>query len=278
VRATCATGAWRSSAACVGWTASRSRRSAITCSNRLVIASGYAARPTRGRALDSLGSTGWLAGDWTKAGWQQKPQDGPPRYEFEYDSEGNLIGAWHAGGRLWAHPTVSDEELRALEERIAKAVAAEVERLIANAHTSAQVYCVGMSYSPGLPENDMLWPEVALGLADDRNQAENVSALWHPQLMAVKLGPAELPPSSALAYDARLLARELEARDARFLHSFFDAIAQTVAASDTLKRLTGTEDMLTVMIDDSEGITRDTVLHHASPRARALLLTSPWLP
>ena len=78
--------------------------------------------------------------------------------------------------------------------------------------------------------------------------------------------------------DARLLARELEARDERFLHSFFDAIGQAVAASDTLQRLPATEDMLTVVVDDSEGITVDTVLRHAPPRARELLLTSPWLP
>jgi len=219
-----------------------------------------------------------VAGDWTQAGWQEKPQDRPPRYEFEYDDEGNLIGAWHAGGRLWARPTVSDEKLRALEERIAKAVAAEVERLVADAHPWAEVYCVGMSYSPGRPEHDMLWPEVALGLAEDRDRTENVSTLWHPQLMAVKLGRAELPPGSELADDARLLARELEARDERFLHSFFDAIGQAVAASDTLQRLPATEDMLTVVVDDSEGITVDTVLRHAPPRARELLLTSPWLP
>jgi hypothetical protein len=219
-----------------------------------------------------------VAGDWTDAGWQQKPQDRPPRYEFEYDVEGTLIGAWHAGGRLWARPTVSDSELRALEERMAKAVAAEVERLIVHAHPSGQVYCVGMSYSPGLPEDDMLWPEVALGLVDDRDRAENVSTLWDPQLMAVKLGRADLPRASGLADDARLLARELKARDRRFLHSFFDAIGQVVAAADTLQHLPATEDMLTVVIDDSEGITRDTVLRHASPRARELLLTSRWLP
>jgi hypothetical protein len=219
-----------------------------------------------------------VSGDWTAAGWQQKPQDRPPRYEFEYDDEGHLIGAWHAGGRRWARPTVSDEELRALEERIAKAVAAEVERLIADARPLGGVYCVGMSYSPGLPEDEMLWPEVALGLADDRGRAENVATLWHPQLMAVKLGRAELPPGSELADAARLLARELEARDRRFLHSFFDAVGQVVAASETLQRLPATEDMLTVVIDDSEGITRDAVLRHASPRARELLLTSPWLP
>jgi hypothetical protein len=217
------------------------------------------------------------AGDWTDAGWVAGPQQS---YVLEYDAAGELAGTYHEGGaRLWARPILPDAEFRALERRIADAIAAEVERRIAEARPPAEVFCVGMFYSPGLPDEDMLWPHVALGLDLDRQQpADPPARLWHPLAMSVQLGQAVPGGPADLTADAILLARELRARGDGIVAEFFAGVAGRVADSHVVDELPATDDRVVFIIDDSEGPTREEILRNASTRARNLLLRSGSLP
>jgi hypothetical protein len=220
-------------------------------------------------------------GDWTKTGWQQHRPEGPGQhYEFEYDADGDLAGVYEAAGRIWSRPILDDADLQALQRRVADAVAREVQRLISAAHPAGPVYCVGVCYSPGLPEDLVLLPQVALGFDADRQAwtGDHVAWLWHPDGFSSQLGNVSFDGQPDLMADARRLARELLARGDRGIAGFFDLIGRQVAASGSVQQLPATDDMVVVVIDDSEAPTREAILRHASPQAREVLRRSRWLP
>jgi hypothetical protein len=214
------------------------------------------------------------------------PDDGELRqqsaqtYRFEFNASGELIGCVLDGERLWGLPALSEFEVQYLEQTLTQRVADRAYDLLEQARPPDPVYCIGLIYSPGLPDDSLLVAELALGLEGDRRtqrRPHDPLRLWHPAGFSIQLG--EIRPQDESFYsDSLHLARELRTRDDEGVTRFFSAVVDQLRERNAPTLLPTTEDLVLVAIDDSRGPSVEDIARSNRRETINELRREGWLP